>query len=235
LTADARTAHIGFAPLRESRALHPKHKSSGELHPPAPRVGREYLELWISLSRRQWGSLVLIPADREGSTAEVANALADIGQRLSYEPVTAIAVSSLEYGSALALADLQQHLNRERRSWGDTVVSAAGEASPNPGAEAPVAGGAPAGGRGASEAGSSAAAPWSAGEPAKTEALMVTPLARLIISVPPVVTEPLGLAAAHNADAIVLAVRMNRSRIADVRRTIELVGQTRVMGCVLLR
>jgi len=219
---------------------------------PARNTGRDYLELWINLARRDWGSLVVIPADRDGSTADIANALADIGQRLSYGPVTAITVTSLEYGSALALADLQQHVDRERRNWGRTAqtVTVPPAASPAPTAPAPPAAPAtpaPAGSVTPGEARTAAAAaqaapgvaepsPEAAGDEAgRSEALVVVPPARLIISVPPVVTEPLGVAAAEGADAVVLAIRMYRSRMADVRRTLELIGRHRVTGCFLVR
>lgn len=200
-----------------------KDAQTGDMPLPPPRGGREYLELWISLSRRDWGSVVLIPADRDGSTAEMASALAEVGQRLSYDPVTAITVSSLEYGSALALADLQQHLDRDRRGRAHASAPVPTEIM------AAVAPG------GAEKAEPGEQRDGQAGEVHRTEALLVLPPARVIISVPPVISEPLGLAAAQRADAVVLAVRMNRSRMAEVRRTIELVGRDHVMGCFIVQ
>jgi hypothetical protein len=196
---------------------------------PTVQPSREYLELWIHLSRRKWGSLVIIPADRDGSTAEIANALAEIGQRLSYGPVTAIAVSSLEFGSALALADLQQHLERERRAGGISAQEFPAEEQP-PVEDAPTTGAAPSGAEPVVPSPEPVAF-----EPPKTEALAKVPPARLIISIPPVLTEPLGLTAAQESDAVVLAVRLNRSRMDEVRRTLQLVGRERVIGCFLVR
>ena len=203
-------------------------------------TAHDYLELWINLARREWGSLVIVPADRDGSTAEIANALADIGQRLSFGPVTAITVTSLEYGSALALADLQQHLERERRRWNRTipVENAGAQADPPEAAGQSPSGGAPTAGphpTGAAGPDSTPRRPSAADGANGTEALMLVPPARLIISVPPVVAEPLGLAAAEEADAVVLAVRMNHSRLPEVRRTIHLVGRERLAGCFLVR
>ncbi|HVO20934.1 MAG TPA: hypothetical protein VMU15_16850 [Anaeromyxobacter sp.] len=214
-------------------------KKNGEIPLQARMTGgRDYLELWINLARREWGSLVVIPADRDGSTADIANALADIGQRLSYGPVTAITVTSLEYGSALALADLQQHVERERQNFAQAspVVNVPAEPGPSPeGAAAqgasPAPGTPPTGAP--SQDGAVPAQPAEGGN--RSQSLVVAPPARLIISVPPVVTEPLGLAAAEEADAVVLAVRMNHSRMADVRRTIELVGRNQITGCFLVR
>jgi len=182
-------------------------------HPGAPARG-EYVELWLRLARRDWGSLVLIPADPEGSTADIGKWLADVGQRLSFLPVTAISVSALEYGSAFALADLQQHMDRDRRRLP--------ERSPLVDVTAPT------------------VVPGNEPETARpkavrSEALATAPAARLIISVPPVLTQPLGLAAADQADAVVISVQMGHTRLADLRRTVDLVGRDRIAGCFLVR
>lgn len=186
----------------------------------AKSASREYLELWTQLARREWNSIGIVPADPQGSTADIASALAEVGQRLSYTPVTAISLTSLEYGSALALADLQQHVARERRNGAVSAPAADGAAASEK-AAAPVDDGAPA-----------ATAPVP-GEP-RSGALVRIPTARLIISVPSVLTDPLGLTVLEQADALVLAVRLNRSRLAEVRRTLEMVGRERVIGCYLV-
>ena len=63
---------------------------------------------------------------------------------------------------------------------------------------------------------------------------LVSSGARLIISIPPVVTQPLGLATAHAADLVVLCVEVGGTRLADARRTLELVGRERMAGCFLI-
>ena len=209
-------------------------RSNGEV--PRTRVGsrNEYLELWINLARREWHSLVVIPADGKGSTAEVARALAEVGQRLSFGPVTALTLSSLEYGSALALADLQQHIQRERNGGARHVAPpepGAGEPAPDPRARPAGAPPSPPPAAGTPGAGDAAADADGARKP---DALMLVPPARLIISVPPVISEPLGLTASAEADAVVLAVRMNHTRMAEVRRTIQMVGRERIAGCFLM-
>lgn len=221
--------------------------AANERNGEAPRssrtAARDILELWIALARREWASLVLVPTDRDGSTAEIANALADIGQRLSYGPVTAITVSQLEFGSALALADLQQHIDRERGRWAqppqpvkvDGDGAAHGRAGTGPGAE-PAPGAPSAATRPAEAAQDERAEPDAPVEGSRgSEALVRIPPARIIISIPPVVTEPLGLTAAQEADAVVLAVSMNHSRLPEVKRAIELVGRNRITGCFLVR
>jgi len=168
---------------------------------PAPAMleGREFVELWLKLAQDDWTSMLLVPADPSGSTAALARALAETGQRLSFCQVTAITLSALEFGSALALADLAQHAERERRRA--TPADAAVDGAPQ----------------------------------ATTEAMVVAPPARLIISIPSVIAEPLGLPAAHQADGVVVAVRVDHTLTAHVKRTIELIGRERVRGCVLVR
>lgn len=175
---------------------------------------REYHELWFALAKRQWTSVVLVPADPGASAASIGKSLAEIGSRLSELPVTAISVSSLEYDSALALADLQQHLGREQRGTierAPTIEVTATEIGDSPEDEStqPTA--------------------------TRTEALALVPTARLIISIPAVVSEPLGLAATQVADVIVLTIEMGRTRIADAQRTIDLIGRERIAGCFLVR
>jgi len=174
---------------------------------------REYQGLWFALAKQEWNSVVLVPADPGGSAAAVGKSLAEIGTKLSDIPVTAISVSSLEYESALALADLQQHVSRERRrpSERPPVINVSARVV---GQDGEMEGGKP-------------------GEPAPL-ALALAPTARLIIAIPAVISEPLGLAATQHADVIVLTIEMGRTRIADARRTIELIGRERIAGCIIV-
>jgi hypothetical protein len=58
---------------------------------------------------------------------------------------------------------------------------------------------------------------------------------RVIVAVRPVVAEPLGVTVALAADAAVVVAELGRTRLADIRRTVELLGRERLAGCVLLR
>ncbi len=58
---------------------------------------------------------------------------------------------------------------------------------------------------------------------------------KVIVAVQPVVVEPLGLAVTRTADAVVLCIEKGRSRLASVRRTIELIGRERISGCIFVR
>jgi hypothetical protein len=130
---------------------------------------QELEELWLVLSVRPWRSLVLVPADPSGSTAQLARSLAAAGDALGDEPVTAKAEGEPEPGAALALVD--------------------GGARPG----------------------------------------------RAIVAIPPVVVQPRGVVLARRADAVVACVEQGRTRLADVRRTLELIGRERFLGCVLVR
>jgi hypothetical protein len=57
---------------------------------------------------------------------------------------------------------------------------------------------------------------------------------RLLIAIPPVVTEPLGLAVTEVADAVVLCIEKGESRMRVAERTIELVGRERVIGALMI-
>jgi hypothetical protein len=66
-------------------------------------------------------------------------------------------------------------------------------------------------------------------------ARVVAPNGKVIVAIPPVVSEPLGVSVALAADAVILCVEMGRTRIESVRRSIALIGRDRVAGCFLVR
>ena len=57
---------------------------------------------------------------------------------------------------------------------------------------------------------------------------------RLLIAIPPVVTEPLGLAVTEVADAVVLCVERGESRLRFAHRSVELIGRDRIVGALML-
>lgn len=134
-----------------------------------PAPPRDVQELWLALAARAWRSLVLVPADPAGSSAELARSLASAAAELGDANVTASADGTLDPGTALALVE----------------------------------GGAPS--------------------------------SRVLVAIPPVLLQPRGVGIARRADAVVACVQRGRTRIADVRRTLELVRSDRFVGCVLVR
>jgi len=181
-----------------------------------PRSGaqeRALVQLWFALAQRRWLSVVLVPGHPGGSAVEAAQGLADVGQKVSGLPVRAVTMSSLDYGTAAVLTDLQTQLHRigeEAERASRAIEVAADEVQ-------------------AEEGGA---------EPAPTEAstglVPVAPAARFIIAVPCVLSEPLGLAAAQGADLVVVVVELGTTRQGDLRRIMSQVGQDRVAGCLLV-
>jgi hypothetical protein len=197
-----------------------------------PPPGRDYQELWFRLARIPWASLVLVPADSGTSVAEIATSLAEVGTSLRDTPVTAIVADTIDYESARALSEMQPRLTNGS-AYRATVNVEADAVDPEP-REAPGPHAPGAHSAGSPTAGSRAAGSRSRadGSPAATP---LPPSGRAIISINAVVDEPLGIAIAQAADAVLLCVEMGRSRIGAARRTIELIGQERMIGALVIR
>lgn len=60
------------------------------------------------------------------------------------------------------------------------------------------------------------------------------PFGKLVIGVPPVVSNPVGLGITDAADFILLGIELGRTTTAEVRRSIEMIGRERIAGCVLI-
>lgn len=172
--------------------------------PPDPTAEREYQQLWLTLSRTDWTSIVVVPAGGE-SAGEIAKGLVDVGRELGKGILTAITITRMDYDVARALTDLQQFAERERRSLPE---------------------------RSEVEVHSSSAPLPSPGEPA-SEALVLAPASQVVIAIPPVVDDPLGIAVARHADLVLLAIDLGRTQLEAARRTIQLIGRERIVGCVL--
>ncbi len=173
--------------------------------------GRDAQELWFALARKRWYSLVLVPADEGRSVASIATALADVGGRLRDSPVTAIVAESMDYESARMLADLQLRVQVDRMDV-DAVDVKAVIVAPSEATEddrRPGAGNA---------------------RPAR----LLPPAGQVVVAIQPIVVEPLGVAIAQAADAVVLCVELGRTRFKAARRTIELIGRERIAGTVLV-
>jgi hypothetical protein len=68
-------------------------------------AGRDYQELWFSLSRRPWKSVVLVPTEAGTSAAAIATSLSEVGRRLRETPVTFFVVADpLDPSSAARIA-----------------------------------------------------------------------------------------------------------------------------------
>ncbi len=184
---------------------------------------RDIQELWFTLARHGWKSLVLVPADEGISAERIAKSLADVGGRLRDSPVTAIVADSMDYESARMLADLQLRVRFEPKRVEAVDVEAMIVPATTVSAEA-------------------AAGPTEAGgdEPAATprptrDAKLMPPAGQVVVAIQPVVVEPLGIAIAQAADLVVLCVAVGRTRLKAARQTIELIGADRISGACLIR
>lgn len=173
--------------------------------------GAQYQECWFSLARERWASLVLVPADVGTSVSHVATSLAEIGSRLRDTPVTAIIAESLDFGAARTLSDLEPRL-KEERPWSHSI-----EVAP----KAAVA--------------KSESAGHTVLAAAPETRIVAAPMARVVIAIRSVVEEPLGVAVAQSADAVVVCVELGKTRIASTRRTIRVIGAERIIGALLIR
>jgi hypothetical protein len=62
-----------------------------------------------------------------------------------------------------------------------------------------------------------------------------TSVGKVIVSLQPVVAEPLGLAVTQAADAVILCIEAGRTPIAEALKTIDLIGRDRIIGSLFIR
>lgn len=187
-----------------------------------PPPSRKYQELWFNLAPLRWASLVLVPAEKGMSVAAVATALADVGSRLRDSPVTAIIADGMDFESARILADLQlrvlDHARAPRREEMAVEVAADQFSMPPSSVAEPPAGD----------------PPGDAVPPRRELRVAGSPAGQVVVAIQPVVDEPLGVAIAHAADAVVLCMKLRDSRMSAARRTIALIGADRISGAILV-
>lgn len=171
---------------------------------------REIYELWFTLARRQWRSLVLVPTDTGMSVAEFATALAEVGSRLRDSPVTAVVAEDMSYESARNLSNVHGLIAESANRW--LLGSIEAEAKVTLAVKE------------ADDAGPSVPGPRP-----------MSPFGQVVIAIRSVLEQPLGVAVAQAADAVVLCVALGGSRMKSARRTLQLVGPERVVGTLLLR
>jgi hypothetical protein len=187
---------------------------------------RKFQELWFNLAPLRWASLVLVPVEKGLSVASLATSLADVGSRLRDSPVTAIIAEGMDFESARILADLQVRVLDQR-----AVVRRDEHAA----VEVPEGPGQPFGMPPSTAAGGPSAEPGPARPGSRRDARLAgSPAGQVVVALQPVVEEPLGVAIAHAADAVVLCMQMRKSRLASTRRTIELIGHDRIAGAILI-
>lgn len=185
----------------------------------APLAASDLVALWFTLAQRRWTSLTVVPADRAGSSEELVRAVVDTGKRLGEGGVTAITMSSLDARAARTLATLQRYAEREGgRALGspdavETVAAGAAEEGDGPALESEPAGEL---------------------DPSHRAQLILPAPGRVMIAIPSVIDEPMGLAVTQASSLVAIAIGLGRTTQADARRTIDLIGRDRIAGCILV-
>jgi hypothetical protein len=177
-------------------------------------TGRGLVELWFRIARWEWTSVAMVPADRGGSVRALAVSMAEAGKSVDATPVTAIAMATLDAFSARTLGELQRVAAREgmrtpaRTATLETAARVVGVGEDDE--------------------------PSAGSEVAPRANLALPSGGRVIVAIPSVLDEPLGLAVTQQASVVLVAIRLGKTPLADARGTIELIGRDRVSGCVLV-
>jgi hypothetical protein len=92
---------------------------------PRKAPAREIQELWFALARRDWRSVVLVPADAGESTNALARALADVAKWLHEEAITLVLMSDpLDYACASQIVGPLDPMSPNARQTDGTVIMA---------------------------------------------------------------------------------------------------------------
>jgi hypothetical protein len=156
---------------------------------PATSGEIEAQELWLAVTRRDWQTLAVIPAHRDGSALSLATALAEAGSLLRGKPVE------------LFSAD---RADSHGDTHGDTVLNAR---NTSPITLNPV----PAGGL-----------------PPSTEKF------GRVVALEPLSSNPAGATIAQSAEAVLMVAERGVTELRTARRTVEMIGRDRFLGCVLV-
>jgi hypothetical protein len=95
-------ASTKISPAPESPAKDGKKAPSGDLQ-----------QLWFATLRREWSSLVVVPASVEASAPSIARALADNGELRKGSPVKLIAAEGVDLaGSSQLIVEITTHVSK---------------------------------------------------------------------------------------------------------------------------
>lgn len=185
----------------------------------------ELQQLWFAmLRRRAWSSLVVVPADARTSVTSIARGLAAVGERHLGRRVALIIPDEVPtaerlLGSVMAspafgggAADLEPVMAERRRALPEAVESTIARVVSRHCSPLPA----------------------DHGEVVDLTELSTTP-GKVIVALESVVSNPFGIAVALAADAALLCVTLEETLMDSARRTVELIGPERFIGCAVVR
>ena len=185
-------------------------------------------QLWFAiLRRRAWSSLVVVPADAGVSAASIARGLATVGERHLGRRVTFIVPAEVT-----SVKDVFAPRTSPAAIAGRPVVdlepvmaSAEGRRALPEAVESTIA-----------RAVSRHCSPLPAdhGEVVDLTEPSTTP-GKVIVALESVVSNPFGIAVALAADAALLCMTLEETLMDSARRTVELIGPERFIGCAVVR
>jgi hypothetical protein len=156
---------------------------------PATSKEIEAQELWLAITRREWQTLAVIPAHRDGSALSIATALAEAGSLLRGRPVELFSADRADHGVT-----------------GEQSVVLNGRATSHIPLHTVPDGGLP---------------------PALEKF-------ERVVALEPLALNPMGATIAQAAEAVLMVAESGVTEIRNAKRTVEMIGRERFLGCVLV-
>ena len=167
---------------------------------------RELQELWFATRRREWKSLVVVPASPGTSVLQIAQSLGEVGGAIRMSPVQVVNAEGMDLDQIARLVlDIGDEAASEVKAEVKGSVWTSGSGGGAPGA-------------------------WDLPNRRGAPAARAT-----IIAIEAVAENPLILPLALAADAVLVCVELGRTRLDDARHTVELIGRDHIIGVVLRR
>jgi hypothetical protein len=175
--------------------------------------------VWFGALKRPWLSLAVVPGHPDSSAVPLARALADAGVRCGQGPLAVM--SAQEVGVELTIAHLMRMHEGPTQPPPGVIVE---PYPPEPYEPKPL------------------ITPTTSGstdlvvrDNGQSSQFMQLRQGRVIVAVDSVLSKPSGLGVVLAADVALLCIHMQATSLKSARRTIEMIGRDRFIGCITLR